>query len=83
MGAAAATAGTSAAAVGGSRALGFVRRARKVSSAVRTGARAMSNYYQRRAELERRLGARRAQQGGSPPGVVSYPSSRDLRDLGR
>ncbi|MBL0887339.1 hypothetical protein [Myceligenerans indicum] len=83
MGAAAATGGTSAAAVGGSRALGFVQRARKVSSAVRSGARAMSNYYQRRADLERRLGGRRSGQRSSTPGVVSRPSSRDLRDLGR
>ncbi|MBE1877530.1 hypothetical protein [Myceligenerans pegani] len=83
MGAAAASGGSSAAAVGGARALGFVRRARTVGSAVRSGARAMSNYYQRRADLERRLGGRGARQGGAPPGVVSYPSSRDLRDLGR
>lgn len=83
MGAAAATGGTSAAAAGGARALGFVRRARTVGGAVRSGARAMSNYYQRRAELERRLGARRARQDGGASGVVSYPSSRDLRDLGR
>ncbi|GAB4087267.1 hypothetical protein GCM10028784_38970 [Myceligenerans cantabricum] len=83
MGAAAATGGTAAAAVGGSRALGFVRRAKKVGGAVRSGARAVSNHYQRRADLERRLGGGRGVRQGGAPGVVSYPSARDLRRMGR
>lgn len=83
MGAAAATGGTSAAAVGGSRALGFVSRARKVTGAVRSGAQAISNRSRRRADLKRLLDEGRTQQRGSAPGVVSYPSSRDLRDLSR